>query len=201
MENYKIVTHKGGRGRFLTWSSLRYFSPNSVRGVHASGRETRLSVSHLQPHAWSFACLACVARRTKKKRETARSIRSVSRGFQLLGFDWNVFWCLWLVSFRLGSLGGRLRREVTHGATWRFLCRFWDNPTLAELWVKKTWHNTGHIHLSDFVKTWPLGLRLAPGAARLQASLESKKVGGLPSWSVQLNSPRTALTVGGWITP
>ena len=29
----------------------------------------------------------------------------------------------------------------------------------------------------------------------------SKKVGGLPSWSVQLGSPGTALTVGGWLRP
>ena len=57
------------------------------------------------------------------------------------------------------------------------------------------------VVLCDFVKTWPLGFRLAPGAARLQASPVSKKVGGLPSWSVQLNSPGTALTVGGWIPP
>ena len=60
---------------------------------------------------------------------------------------------------------------------------------------KQREHNTGHIY------RWPLGVRLAPGAARLQASLVSKKVGCLPSWSVQLNSPRTSLTVGGWITP
>ena len=53
--------------------------------------------------------------------------------------------------------------------------------------------------MSDFVKTWPLGYRLVLGIARLQASLVYKKVGGLPSWSAQLNSPGTALTVGGWI--
>ena len=41
--------------------------------------------------------------------------------------------------------------------------------------------------------------RLAPGTARLQASPVSKKVGGLTSWSIQLDSPGTALTVGGWI--
>ena len=29
----------------------------------------------------------------------------------------------------------------------------------------------------------------------------AKKVGGLTSWSVQLDSPGTALTVGGWIRP
>ena len=29
----------------------------------------------------------------------------------------------------------------------------------------------------------------------------SKKVGSLPSWSVQLDSPGAALTVGGWIRP
>ena len=54
-------------------------------------------------------------------------------------------------------------------------------------------------YLSDFVKTWPLGFSLVPGAARLQSWPVSKKVGGLPSWSVQLDSPATALTVGGWI--
>ena len=36
-----------------------------------------------------------------------------------------------------------------------------------------------YVFLSDFVKTWPLGFRLAPGAARLQASPVSKKVGWL----------------------
>ena len=41
----------------------------------------------------------------------------------------------------------------------------------------------------------------APGAALLQVSAVSKKVGGLPSWSVQQDSPGTALTVGGWIRP
>ena len=55
--------------------------------------------------------------------------------------------------------------------------------------------------LSDFVKTWPLGFRLAPGAARLQASPVPKNVGDLPSWSVQLDSPGTAIAVGGWIRP
>ena len=55
--------------------------------------------------------------------------------------------------------------------------------------------------LFDFVKTWPLGFRLAPDAARLQASAVSKKVGALPSWPVQLDSPGTALTVGVWIKP
>ena len=56
--------------------------------------------------------------------------------------------------------------------------------------------------MSDFVKTWPLGFRLAPGAAQLQASAVSKKVAVLPSWSVQLDSLGTAqLTVGGWIRP
>ena len=37
--------------------------------------------------------------------------------------------------------------------------------------------------------------------ARRQASPVSKKVGGLLSWSVKLDSPGTALTVGGWIRP
>ena len=50
-------------------------------------------------------------------------------------------------------------------------------------------------------KIWPLGFRLAPGVARLQASVMSKRVRGLPSWSVQLDGPGTALTVGGWIRP
>ena len=47
------------------------------------------------------------------------------------------------------------------------------------------------ICLSDFVKTWPICFRLA--------NLVSTKVGGLPSWSVLLDSPGNALTVGGWI--
>ena len=54
-------------------------------------------------------------------------------------------------------------------------------------------------YMSDFVKRLPLGVRLAPGAARLQASPVPENVGGLTSWSVQLDSPGTALTVGGWI--
>ena len=56
-------------------------------------------------------------------------------------------------------------------------------------------------YLSDFVKTWPLGFRLTPGAARFQASLVPKNVRRLQSWSVQLESPGTALTVGGWVRP
>ena len=59
----------------------------------------------------------------------------------------------------------------------------------------------GNIYLSDFVKTWPLGFRLAAGEARTQTSPASKKVGGFASWSVQLDSPGTALTVGRWIRP
>ena len=55
-----------------------------------------------------------------------------------------------------------------------------------------------YIYLSDFVKTWPLGSRLAPGAAQLQASPVSEKVGGLPPWSVQLDSPGTALN-SAWV--
>ena len=58
-----------------------------------------------------------------------------------------------------------------------------------------------YIYLSDFVKTWPLGFRLAPSAARFQASPVPKNVGRLLSWSVKLDSPGTALTVGGWIRP
>ena len=57
------------------------------------------------------------------------------------------------------------------------------------------------MYLFDFVKMWPLGFRLASDAARLQASAVSKKVGGLTSWPVQLDSPGTALTVGVWIRP
>ena len=43
--------------------------------------------------------------------------------------------------------------------------------------------------------------RLARGAARLQASAVSKNVESLPSSSVQLDSPGTALTLGEWIRP
>ena len=48
-----------------------------------------------------------------------------------------------------------------------------------------------------------LGFRLAPDAARFQASEVSKNPRGLPSWSVhiQLDSPETALTMGTWIRP
>ena len=65
----------------------------------------------------------------------------------------------------------------------------------------KDGYNLPYIYLSDFVKTWPLGFRLAPGVARLQASPVRKNVGGLTSCSVQLDSPGAALTVGGWIRP
>ena len=58
-----------------------------------------------------------------------------------------------------------------------------------------------YVYLSDFVKTWSLGFRLAPGEVQVQASPASKIVGGLASWSVQLHSPGTALTAGGWIRP
>ena len=47
----------------------------------------------------------------------------------------------------------------------------------------------------------PLGFHLASGAAQLQASVVPKNVWGLPSWLVQVNSPGTALTLGGWIRP
>ena len=57
------------------------------------------------------------------------------------------------------------------------------------------------IYLSDFVKTWALGFCLMPVAAWIQATQVSKKVGGLTSSLVQLDSPGTALTVGGWIRP
>ena len=40
-----------------------------------------------------------------------------------------------------------------------------------------------YLDLSDFFKTWPPGFRLVPGAARIQASPVSKKIGGLTSWS------------------
>ena len=43
-----------------------------------------------------------------------------------------------------------------------------------------------------------LACRFSPGAG---VSAVSKRVGGLPSWSVQLDGPGTALTVGGWIRP
>ena len=59
-------------------------------------------------------------------------------------------------------------------------------------------HYLVYIYLSDFVKTWPLGFRLAPGAARLQASPVSKNIGDLTSWSVQLNSPGTCPN-SGWV--
>ena len=56
-------------------------------------------------------------------------------------------------------------------------------------------------HLSDSIKTWPLAFArhwAQPGSRPVQCP---KKVGGLPSWSIQLDSPGTALTVGGWIRP
>ena len=39
-----------------------------------------------------------------------------------------------------------------------------------------------------------------PGT-QLQASVVSKKLGALPSWLAQLDSPGTAVKVGGWIRP
>ena len=48
-----------------------------------------------------------------------------------------------------------------------------------------------------------MAIRFSPAgeAGLLQASAVSKKVGGLPSWSVQLDSTGAALTVGGCIRP
>ena len=49
---------------------------------------------------------------------------------------------------------------------------------------------------------WPaLTFHLTPRIAWLQASAVSKNVAGLPSWSAQVDSPGTALTVGAWIRP
>ena len=46
-----------------------------------------------------------------------------------------------------------------------------------------------------------MATRFSPGAGH-QASVVSKNVGGLASWSAaQADSPGTALTVGGWIRP
>ena len=199
MENYKIVTHKGGRGRFRLGAVSGIFLQIKW-GECTRARQKRGSpVSRLQPRAWSLACLACVARRTKKKGRLLVAygrLREVS--------NYKVLTETFLVSLIGVSSLMELTWSLTKGSHtwsyWRCLCRFWDDPTLAELWVKTTRHNSVHIYLSDFVKTWPLGFRLAPGAARLQASPVSKKVGDLPSWSVQLNSPGTALTVGGWMT-
>ena len=36
-----------------------------------------------------------------------------------------------------------------------------------------------HVYLSDFLKTWPLGFHLAPGAARLQGQLGAQKCRGV----------------------
>ena len=62
-----------------------------------------------------------------------------------------------------------------------------------------TWALPLKIYLSEFVKTWPVGFRLAPGAAPLRASALYKRLGGLASWSAQADSQGTALTVGGWM--
>ena len=118
MENCKIVTHKGGRGRFrlgavsAIFLQIQWGDWTRARGKRGS------PVSRFQPRAWSFACLACVVRRTKKK----------GRLLVAYGCLWEVsnysirfwlkrFWCLGLVSFRLWNWGGRLRREVTHGGS------------------------------------------------------------------------------------
>ena len=49
-------------------------------------------------------------------------------------------------------------------------------------------------YLSEIVKTSPLGFRLC----RLQASAESKNVGGLVSWSAQADKPRDCPN-SGWV--
>ena len=96
MENYKIVTHKGGRGRFLLGAVSGIFLQIQW-GECTRAREKRGSPYHTFSHMHGHLRVLRVSRRTKKKRETARSLRSVKRGFQLLGFDWNVFrvfdWC------------------------------------------------------------------------------------------------------------
>ena len=49
---------------------------------------------------------------------------------------------------------------------------------------------------------WPaLTFYLVPGIAWVQAGVVSNNVGRLPSWSVQVDSPGPALTVGAWIRP
>ena len=53
------------------------------------------------------------------------------------------------------------------------------------------------IYLSDFVKTWPLGFRLAPG----QSGVKKVRLMVSALWLVQVDSPGTVLTVGGWIRP
>ena len=75
-------------------------------------------------------------------------------------------------------------------------------PSLSHQFLNlQYWYICLFIYLSDFVKMWPLGFCLEPGTAPLQASPVSKRVGGLLSRSVQLDSPGTALTVVGWIRP
>ena len=64
------------------------------------------------------------------------------------------------------------------------------NSLLSSCALNSCWPS---FYMSDFVKTWPMGFRLAPGTAWPQASPVCKKVGGLTSWSVKLDSPGTAL--------
>ena len=180
------------------WVQSPLFFSKFSEGIERERAENEALPSRAFSHVHGHLRVLRVSLDGLRKRETARSLRSLTRGFQL---QYKVLTETFLVSW-IGVISlMELRWSLTKGGhTWRFPCSFWDDPTLAELWVKATWHSTGHIYLSDFFKTLPLGFRLAPGAAGLQASPVSKKVGGLPSWSVQLSSPGTALTEGVWIT-
>ena len=83
---------------------------------------------------------------------------------------------------------------LVQGILEKIRCSLSKYPS-ATIETKKC-ENMGKIYIFlTFFKTLPLGF------AWLQASPVSKKVGGLPSRSVQLDSPGTALTVGGWIRP
>ena len=79
------------------WEQSPVFFSKFSEGKCTRAREKRGSPYHTFSHMHGRLRVLRVARRTKKKRETARSLRSVTRGFQLLGFDWNVFrvfdWC------------------------------------------------------------------------------------------------------------
>jgi len=52
-------------------------------------------------------------------------------------------------------------------------------------------------YLSDFAKTWSLGIRLDSGETRIQAKPASQNPGGAPSMLAWMHSPSLELSAGG----
>ena len=57
---------------------FRFSESNARAGSGVAARRAKRPVSRHQSRAWPFACLAGFARRTREKRETARSLHKTS---------------------------------------------------------------------------------------------------------------------------